>query len=222
MIFSLLEFFICFHLNIVKLLQLEVLNLLLISKSLKETHLFLESIVFLLFEFFYLVLDFVFLSRLKLLNDLPGNLSFLLNGLNLPLNDALNGLSFLLKVLLVPLIHFLILNDPPEPFILLLILNSLRLQLQEFNHISILVPPQIILFLNLLKYSFLIVQMLPPLLTYLNLPLHIGNLVSNSKPLLPQMIEFRFGLLTPLGNLLSVPPEHLQLKVIRVTLRPLV
>ncbi len=60
MIFPLLEFLKCFHLNIVELLQFEVLYFLLISYSLKETHLFLESFIFLMLKLVDSMLDFVF------------------------------------------------------------------------------------------------------------------------------------------------------------------
>lgn len=49
MIFSFLKLLISFHLNIIKLLQLKVLNFLLISQSLEETHFLLESYVLLIF-----------------------------------------------------------------------------------------------------------------------------------------------------------------------------
>ena len=70
----------------------------------KETHLFLEPLILLMLKLVDSMLDFVFFTRLKLLNNFPGSLSFLLNGFNLSIDDTLNRLPFLLKILLLLLI----------------------------------------------------------------------------------------------------------------------
>jgi hypothetical protein len=104
--------------------------------------------------------------------------------------------------------------------VLLKTLNSLSFQLHEPDDFSILIPLLVIFLFNLLKHSFRVDQLLPLQDTILDLPLHISNLISDPKPLLPQILQLSLGLLTPLRNLPSVFPKHLQLEIIRLAFRP--